>query len=73
MGCSGCECRSKCMMLGDTEVKVANYQDFVGIIQIYWQRDPDIPIFESKIHNFCGLSARCTLNNYILYVTLTNT
>ena len=23
----------------------------------YWQRDPDIPIFRSKIPNFCGLSA----------------
>ena len=31
MGRSGCECRLKCMRLGDTEVIVANYQDFVDI------------------------------------------
>ena len=50
----GCEYRSKCMRLGDTEVIVANYQDFVGIIQIL----ADILIFGSKIPNFCSLSVQ---------------
>ena len=39
------------MRLGDTEVIVANYQDFVEISR-YWQHDPDIPIFGSKNPEF---------------------
>ena len=51
------------MRLGDTEVIVANYQDFVEISR-YWQHDADISIFGEKIENFWGLSARRTFNNY---------
>ena len=47
------------MTLGDTEVIVANYQDFVEISR-YWQRDPDISIFGQKSRTFAALAHATT-------------
>ena len=43
------------MRLGDTEVIVVNYQDFVDISR-YWQRDPNIPILGQKSRTFVTLA-----------------